>query len=103
MRISDWSSDVCSADLKLKPVIDIIGILVCVINGHVARFKDDVWLDRPAGLGPGCRRATARSEIAGLRERAPARIGSRIKDSFFGVSADHRALDRKSTRLNSSH
>src|SRR3546814_18455749 len=99
MRIRDWSSDVCSSDLpvaskivvgreKLKPVIDIIGILVCVINGHVARFKDDVWLDRPAGLGPGCRRATARSEIAGLRERAPARIGSRIKASFFGVSAD---------------
>src|SRR3546814_16668684 len=99
MRIRDWSSDVCSSDLpvaskivvgreKLKPVIDKIGILVCIINGHVASFKDDVWLDRPAGPGPGCRRATARSEIAGLRERAPARIGSRIRDSFFGRSAE---------------
>src|SRR3546814_14007515 len=31
MRISDWSSDVCSSDLDLRPVFYIVGFLLIIL------------------------------------------------------------------------
>src|SRR3546814_7535801 len=97
MRISDWSSDVCSSDLPV-------------------RYKDALALYEPA------RRVNAmltprtiavhmwHSRLQGLRDAPPA-PGSFIDEMCrrYEVDTDDTAhfraspADRKSTRLNSSH
>src|SRR3546814_13195852 len=70
MRISDWSSDVCSSDLSKYP--------------HQTCSKQSAWRDDVGGVR--VRRAAAR--IAG---RAPAAFGH-----FHGAGAGPGAADRKS-------
>src|SRR3546814_16127434 len=54
MRISDWSSDVCSSDLSLTENIDTTtsgGMLVFNIFGSLAQFERDLIRERThAGL-----------------------------------------------------
>src|SRR3546814_10490000 len=89
MRISDWSSDVCSSDLQIGPGVAVaIGVF---------------------GLRAG---ETALEDLAHHREIV---IGRGLLDIELAILAlaealrprdDHRAErvgDRKSTRLNSSH
>src|SRR3546814_8914483 len=59
MRISDWSSDVCSSDLarRQRPVTDQI---LLAIRGHVADAVE----------APGLARALERIDGRGLRPRA---------------------------------
>src|SRR3546814_2990252 len=96
MRISDWSSDVCSSDLAVERVAlddrnletklverDIHqGIFRCVLT----RETDHDRSRHPAVRNP------------------PAELGSscvmRVEVPLGGV---HRQIDRKSTRLNASH
>src|SRR3546814_7354178 len=100
MRISDWSSDVCSSDLNLDEHVD---------RGAVDRE------DRRALAGrqrPDYRRLFAVADeplvaddghLAGDRQRA----GAGAWDGADLHPAQHHGLcdarDRKSTRLNSSH
>src|SRR3546814_10733051 len=97
MRISDWSSDVCSSDLKESAM----GLL----DGKVAIVT---------GAGGGLGRAYA---LLMSREGAkivvndygvPSAGGDPVSDSANEVvreivAAGGEAVDRKSTRLNSSH
>src|SRR3546814_4349737 len=54
MRISDWSSDVCSSDLVVKPGLD--GLLIPKANGAQDIQRIGAELDRleaAAGMAPG--------------------------------------------------
>src|SRR3546814_6295300 len=97
MRISDWSSDVCSSDLAEQ--------LPGALFGSCTSQKEDV-------AGMGYRVAILHPAQAALRQSTPiesTRLG-RVVEALRGVGiqvagapyADE-SVDRKSTRLNSSH
>src|SRR3546814_9310977 len=117
MRISDWSSDVCSSDLPSHARAVIIGggVIGCSVAYHLAKlgWRDVVLLERKqltcgttwhaAGL-IGQLRATANmtrlakysAELyAGLEAETGVATGFKQNGSI--------SVDRKSTRLNSSH
>src|SRR3546814_7852063 len=106
MRISDWSSDVCSSDLARKP-----------------SSGADSFIKRVAGGGPAKAFAVARAESLD-RLLVQKRFGDRQQGETFDPAGGalicrierpdafdlvpeevepQRVLDRKSTRLNSSH
>src|SRR3546814_1299766 len=94
MRISDWSSDVCSSDLggRLKLDPDVRRLLdddVLLRQRLLEGIEDQVGLE-PAGA-----RLLAQGRKAHLQHVDP---GQRPADD-----AGLRRGDRKSTRLNSSH
>src|SRR3546814_6788945 len=82
MRISDWSSDVCSSDLDERGhVVEPLARAAVLPELH----------DQPMLLLGHARRAVERQLLL-----VPGEIGDR-HDQVDGL------LDRKSTRLNSSH
>src|SRR3546814_2668528 len=84
MRISDWSSDVCSSDLvAAQHAGALLGRTLCP-RDHRARSSVNRLLDLFA---------------AAARHAADALTGRRVVDVDPFVSGQ----DRKSTRLNSSH
>src|SRR3546814_8484676 len=103
MRISDWSSDVCSSDL------DVVQYL---LGGEQADVAADLHLaetgpaEGQVGLAEIDARRLQPARIAGAVRAAARRIVDRID---AGIHAEMRAhipsalVDRKSTRLNSSH
>src|SRR3546814_3648603 len=105
MRISDWSSDVCSSDL---------------LQGTRDRARHSLPLCRSQRGTPGLRSARACCQNAMMMTGAPIKLTqvdaadvadlyNRCSDYFLlqdGAAPtldDARELDRKSTRLNSSH
>src|SRR3546814_4544778 len=96
MRISDWSSDVCSSDLDIGlGRLDVGGV------GHRAAFRTD------HDTGHAHVAKQRRNEIAALQvheDFAQDRIDRR--ESFariVRIETTSEMEDRKSTRLNSSH
>src|SRR3546814_3901755 len=102
MRISDWSSDVCSSDLRLRKMPHLEQVVWSQEepknNGYwtfVEPFVEHcmgeagVKAKRPAYAG----RAPSASPATGLAKRHVAEQAALIAE----------ALDRKRTRLNSSH
>src|SRR3546814_7398957 len=102
MRISDWSSDVCSSDLLARRQGDVLAELEGLDVGH---------LDPEAALAAlevGEQVVEALHEVlaAGFQRRAQhLRIGHHEVGGGHGVDelAGIEVDDRKSTRLNSSH
>src|SRR3546814_5106451 len=103
MRISDWSSDVCSSDLDLPLVIDALNRFY---------FKPEaggrLWLsphDETACPASDC--APEEIDIALAIDRFQQVVDwkvERVEHSWAGLrSFAPDRLDRKSTRLNSSH
>src|SRR3546814_3044430 len=131
MRISDWSSDVCSSDLRRKQhtisVTQVINVVLgktttlesddiqagqpCPVAHHRAVWNDVVFHARQAadhGMAPDPHEL--------MHSRQPADDGEVVDDDMSGergivrhddVIADDTVMrdmgDRKSTRLNSSH
>src|SRR3546814_10239664 len=107
MRISDWSSDVCSSDLGDVALADDVQIgPYCVlrnvklgagtiVNAHSVLEGCDAGAD--CVIGPFARVRPTTQLAAG------AHIGNfvEVKNATLGESTT--AKDRKSTRLNSSH
>src|SRR3546814_3769919 len=104
MRISDWSSDVCSSDLRFgrelgarrnEPdlaLIEFVGGIAANAHPHSGRDTPQI---RFADISPHINRSIKAEAI----DRA-------LADSHaagFAHPCDDRAGDRKSTRLNSSH
>src|SRR3546814_6595278 len=98
MRISDWSSDVCSSDLDLgafgREALDhpVLGIMPRIVD----------MLDRPGGgetVGGQQHAVAARQEQPAPPVGADGMAGI---DMIGKIEIDRRR-DRKSTRLNSSH
>src|SRR3546814_8703968 len=104
MRISDWSSDVCSSDLRSGDAAGQSNLMV------VPLFETIADLDRAPAI---MARYFAMPEIGpqiGQRGHQEVMIGysDSNKDggyltSTWGLHQASQALDRKSTRLNSSH
>src|SRR3546814_5304166 len=102
MRIGDWSSDVCSSDLR--------GALEGITTSELARllplrrklswnvFSQVVLQAKMQNLA----RGKSRSELAGTKQkRLPRSAFRNMLQQLRGWIA--RLEDRKSTRLNSSH
>src|SRR3546814_5838665 len=105
MRISDWSSDVCSSDLVLCFVDDPQRRQLLAVDQLVYPVLD---------VAPQLRTAVGRLDAQGARqatvEVGTAEVGFRQVDDpvAMGVEGTRQVaqgggLDRKSTRLNSSH
>src|SRR3546814_8223809 len=99
MRISDWSSDVCSSDLPSAcPGCDAEGTLAACGPG-VERLAEEARV-----LFPQARQAMMTSDTLTGPESAAAlvrAVQARSIDLLIGTQIV--AKDRKSTRLNSSH
>src|SRR3546814_3347683 len=98
MRISDWSSDVCSSDLFFLKCTD--GQIVEIFDG-LFLFRLDLLGQQDPELG---------ELLAGiLPRRHPNQMRDtdeiRRRDDGAGPEIEHGVVrrDRKSTRLNSSH
>src|SRR3546814_7272986 len=103
MRISDWSSDVCSSDLidagklrnqrLIEVQLDFRGLsdgrIGCRGSGHELRVRLGSGADEEGG---GQRNGKQRSTK-----------GNHAELLFEGCTEDTQPPDRKSTRLNSSH
>src|SRR3546814_5122762 len=100
MRISDWSSDVCSSDLKRLHGDDTTVPVLAKGKTDIARIWTYVRDDRPfGGLDPP---AALFHYSRDRRAEHPVRHLERYNgilqaDAYAGYK------DRKSTRLNSSH
>src|SRR3546814_1463361 len=99
MRISDWSSDVCSSDLRLNRTGRTMTIVVPVKDGprmlgdvDAQITPDDALLLSVEGLATLLSRQLSTDKLAELRSTP-------TQDGFAPLAA----LARKSTRLNSSH
>src|SRR3546814_10903689 len=91
MRISDWSSDVCSSDLTIKGILMNTQELAEKIAENQNISKADA-------------RKLVDSVIAAISDAAAA--GEEVNINGFGkfsVKSTPARTDRKSTRLNSSH
>src|SRR3546814_8251571 len=104
MRISDWSSDVCSSDL---PLSDLALLKIDAKDLPFVRFGDStntrvgdwvVAIGNPFGLGG--------TVTAGIVSALHRNIGAGAYDRYIQTDASinqGNSGDRKSTRLNSSH
>src|SRR3546814_4069701 len=108
MRISDWSSDVCSSDLKFRLYFYLTRYLLERVS----------WLcrdHRRANEGDGTAEVifsnrsymsydAMRTYLCRLRDHADTRIDWSAFDPSAIRAVNHeKMIDRKSTRLNSSH
>src|SRR3546814_9574109 len=109
MRISDWSSDVCSSDLL--PFLPVMTQAVLAARAHGLIVFDGVWnaIDDAEGFAAECAQGAAFG-FDGKTLIHPGQID--ICNRAYSPSADALATaravvdafaDRKSTRLNSSH
>src|SRR3546814_2181350 len=108
MRISDWSSDVCSSDLKEVEIVTIAPPFAAdaLAAGEVDGIcVGEPWNSVAVGKGVGAI-VTVTSHIwqRGV-EKVLAMLTERMESERDLVHSVIRALykDRKSTRLNSSH
>src|SRR3546814_3093170 len=98
MRISDWSSDVCSSDLSHPR--SFLKAMSWRVLGSIDTFLLSLFFTHSAKAAG----AIASTEVVTnlllyyVHERAWARVRWGI-----GMKAEGSARDRKSTRLNSSH
>src|SRR3546814_6620179 len=112
MRISDWSSDVCSSDLQERlaklaggvAVIKVGGATEVEVKERKDRVDDALNATRAAveeGIVPGGGTAL----LYATKKLASIKLDN--QDQQVGVEIVRRAIqspvDRKSTRLNSSH
>src|SRR3546814_3937258 len=101
MRISDWSSDVCSSDLA-RPKIDLTPIEAqCLAEARTAAHTEAVRGAKVICALPleGKILLGGHPDDAGLRDRRQFEVRMVAPLAPGGVMQD----DRKSTRLNSSH
>src|SRR3546814_4371913 len=126
MRISDWSSDVCSSDLVIERLLVGVGVedsaavsLVGAIGTAVGNEDGlvEVWIvQRVAVVAEPLERrveagfvvGVAAGDVCGLAACAQDKGLRRLQLGGVDRAVDddvegRRALDRKSTRLNSSH
>src|SRR3546814_4114928 len=101
MRISDWSSDVCSSDLPLQPQ----GGRVRNRRMNVKNLKvngDRLWdsLMEMAKIGPGVAGGNCRLALSDFDREGRDLFVRWCKEAGCAIAVDR---DRKSTRLNSSH
>src|SRR3546814_3450910 len=111
MRISDWSSDVCSSDLRARQQV-AVGAIECAPDEPFDARGDEIGQTRVIGFAQIMAveifelfEVEARRRAADMSEVEPfGRL--RAADDFVVAMPPAEAeeiIDRKSTRLNSSH
>src|SRR3546814_3261047 len=109
MRISDWSSDVCSSDLILRRLAgkEALGPGAAVGHRIAAHFFADTDFLRIIGRGGGTRAHFHQRLDRPVGPVPHAQSGGALAIGLAILDADRLVLliliDRKSTRLNSSH
>src|SRR3546814_4132998 len=113
MRISDWSSDVCSSDLIVKPSFEmkddyqVIYLLAQKLGFADLMFKNmKVEGDRPVPedvLREMNRGSWSTGYCGQSPERLKAHMRNQAKFALVTLRAPKDEPDRKSTRLYSSH
>src|SRR3546814_5979883 len=113
MRISDWSSDVCSSDLQEQQVGDLLDVvavgdaLVAQHMGIVPDLGDELVICHCVEVLP--KRSTSlvpiRASAGHLRGgwHPILHFAKRFHHAGSGLCRHRPTADRKSTRLNSSH
>src|SRR3546814_8497083 len=107
MRISDWSSDVCSSDLIKNSLLVFDSAFDTFMTIKVNTGSDNDWVvgDFFSVLQLGDGKVEIKTEAGGNLKPSPGfTVKTRGKNSI--ISATNFApinKDRKSTRLNSSH
>src|SRR3546814_3565330 len=98
MRISDWSSDVCSSDLGSVEAIEQPGIAtrargeINLVDGHYKAYGQDLTIETGKLIFSGGPVTEPALEVRATRKPT--------EDVAVGLYVRG---DRKSTRLNSSH
>src|SRR3546814_9493274 len=98
MRISDWSSDVCSSDLLLMAIIADAREVAGQVETHPLPLVQAVVV----GIQPFVEEADVNAKDPRDLEQAAGRHTVDAALVFVSLLIGH-AEDRKSTRLNSSH
>src|SRR3546814_1582242 len=107
MRISDWSSDVCSSDLTIA-ILFLLALFLAPLAGSVPAYATAPALLYVAGL---MLREITQIDWSDITEATPAALAAMImpftysiaNGLAFGFISYVVLKDRKSTRLNSSH
>src|SRR3546814_7796180 len=107
MRISDWSSDVCSSDLDVRRS-EIRGVVGGSGTGKSVLMRSILGLRRPNAGSIDVLGVDARADDADSRLHIERNTGVLFQDGalFSSLTVGENVqvpLDRKSTRLNSSH
>src|SRR3546814_8992686 len=105
MRISDWSSDVCSSDLPTPGPITPVVIEAPAPRPSPTPVLPSVW-GRSEIVGLAVAASDALTSGKPLPDLANQAVGQRLDLVIpFGCAgpAEESSQDRKSTRLNSSH
>src|SRR3546814_6502892 len=105
MRISDWSSDVCSSDLARKAMAEVTGPIIAITSVLAAVFIPTAFLGGLQGefyrqFALTVAISTILSAVNSLT-LSPALAAILLKR--HDAPRDSLQRDRKSTRLNSSH
>src|SRR3546814_1894642 len=113
MRISDWSSDVCSSDLLIMEDGVCRGVIaLCMEDGSIHRFRAHNVVLATGGYGRCYFSATSAHTCTGDGGGMVLRAGLPLQDmefvqfhptGIYGAGVLITEGDRKSTRLNSSH
>src|SRR3546814_9669876 len=108
MRISDWSSDVCSSDLQPRKRARILPGGLCedhcrigrqiAVRGVARRLHRDI-----AEIQPGRKRAFALKRLEYIEQMPAIGVEKRRQCAAQSRRSRKSGEDRKSTRLNSSH
>src|SRR3546814_1276325 len=100
MRISDWSSDVCSSDLLARN-----DVLDAIEDVHYLEARQDTlqWQRDQADVRGGAEQALLDAQRATFALDAKARREDLDALELRAPNDGVLMLDRKSTRLNSSH
>src|SRR3546814_6666932 len=100
MRISDWSSDVCSSDLLARLDQQVVHGLVAELAVIQTALAGHILEHIAAGIDPARPARLGQLEVAARHGRLQ---GRELHGPQAYVEARFAAQDRKSTRLNSSH
>src|SRR3546814_4830779 len=119
MRISDWSSDVCSSDLEdAKALLAAKKNLRLLVTGGMADPLSPGWFVKSVAGGYLAQTRDAgritEAELKVVTKRAPTaqeladmlfafRVGKHVKSNTIIYVKNGATVDRKSTRLNYSH
>src|SRR3546814_4843017 len=101
MRISDWSSDVCSSDLASEIVQRIRGTAAKHMPDRISLDLNDIVEEAMLFVGHDIE--TRAIELTLTSTPLPVVMGDRVQLQQVIVNLLVNSIDRKSTRLNSSH
>src|SRR3546814_3946077 len=103
MRMSDWSSDVCSSDLRQSDMQTALGISAATVSrviGNIARAREKEIRHRSH------ERSTRKSPLFAprmIKDGSGPLMDMLRGQALTGRLSNVLGTDRKSTRLNSSH